>query len=95
MAKVNVVNNGSMSVNDLVTYLMRQTGLHTEQLNTLNDATRNLHKDTTELDHRLSGRLDSVLSKLDAIFKWKVGALIIPIITMVITIIIDLLLVKK
>lgn len=64
-------------------------------MNTLNDTTRDLHNDITDLDYRLNGRIDRVLDKVDTNFKWTVGTLIMPIITMVITIIVNLLITKK
>ena len=90
--------DGSMPINDLtskVIYLLGQSERHTEQLNTLNDTTRDLHNDITDLDHRLNGRIDRVLDKVDTNFKWTVGTLIMPIITMVMTIIVNLLITKK
>lgn len=97
--------DGSMPVNDLtakVVYLLDQVERHTEQLNTISDTTRDLkHQvrslrgEVDNLDHRFNDRIDRVLDKVDTNFKWTVGTLIMPIITMVITIIFNLLLAQK
>ena len=50
---------------------------------------------TSKVIYLLNGRIDRVLDKVDTNFKWTVGTLIMPIITMVITIIVNLLITKK
>lgn len=76
--------------------------INTEQLSTINNTThdlkqqlQSLHSEVNDHDQRLNDRIDRVLDKVDTNFKWTVGTLIMPIITMVITIIVNLLLTQK
>ncbi|HJA27844.1 MAG TPA: hypothetical protein H9720_05890 [Candidatus Limosilactobacillus intestinigallinarum] len=97
--------DGSIPVNDLtskIIYLLGQSERHTEQLSTINNTThdlkqqlQSLHSEVNDHDQRLNDRIDRVLDKVDTNFKWTVGTLIMPIITMVITIIVNLLLTQK
>ena len=76
--------------------------VNAEQLSTINNSThdlkqqlQSLHSEVNDHDQRLNDRIDRVLDKVDTNFKWTVGTLIMPIITMVITIIANLLLTQK